>query len=458
MPEEALARRFEARRRTAAAAHATIARIETASSAASHPAAVSASASAIAFSAAPAAPVAWAEDAAPLSDLEWEIEEVVGAASPPTATAGAHLWLSCRAHNYDVCAGCEGLASHDCPLQRNNDVHLRRECDVCGSYGGATNGGGAAAAAATSITAASASRDFAALLASLPPTVDRAFPEGGLGFGGPFTPLPWCAEARSALKWEQLFWKVAVILSVPPSLCSNPSGGMDSPPAHITLLLSTDRNQGAPYTGRMVAEMEKVVAAFAEARRHDGMRAILVEDPTCPGLGRAFVDPKGLLATLRAALVSAVNAEGVRSPYHPPHFFRCTDGNYESIDKVHVTRGLVPSKPLIELDSMRGEPPGTWASEQAAVGRRGWEMPLSGMAVKAQPAPLKCNEALHAACLHMDDNNITASWVAKANVRISLGTKANQVPGLGVASLASIKPLLEALQAKKTLTNALQCG
>jgi len=203
---------------------------------------------------------------------------------------------------------------------------------------------------------------------------------------------------------------------------------------------------------------------FGLARHADGKRAILLADPAFPGY-RASTDPAGPIARLREALVAACNAVGVHVPPYRHHIFRSTDGGPEAIANVHVTRGLVPPRPLAELAALREEPEGSWARDAAAAGGQGWEVPLfdaagrgSAIHLTAQLAPLQCNDHLHAACLHLDDNNITASAVAKANTEITLRVKPGEVPYLGTVRIQAIEPFLLQLQKKKIPTICPQCG
>ena len=207
---------------------------------------------------------------------------------------------------------------------------------------------------------------------------------------------------------------------------------MHAPKPHITVGFWTDRAQGVTITRETVAAMSASLAIF------QGLPFVIVQRSCEEGASAGITSPQSALVCCRQALVKAARENGTLLRFHS------TDGGVDAIRNCHVTAGLRRAQPL--------RPDRDASSPEEAVWLRGlpspcgWVLTLD-LELKASPAPLAANEALHCALLWLEDTNQTAAAVAKADFAIT-AANAKKVKGVGPVRAAYIVRALELLVAQ----------
>jgi hypothetical protein len=270
--------------------------------------------------------------------------------------------------------------------------------------------------------------------------------------GAPLRPAPWLLRAPAPAGAPRLFRKIVVVLPVrgvaPESeaergrqLACHAAGlaPASGPPAHITMMLVTDRYWGAAITSKQVEAVRAAVKAAA------GRSFLAASD--VGGSSYGTVDPEGAFVGLRREMVRAAAAAAeAERPGSSSFGFGSTDGEGEgAIVEWHSSSGLrsavLPARALADLGGGGGgggggaaPPPHhatAWARAQARAGALFWDLRLDGVIVNAQPAPLACNEdVFHALQWCRADNSQTASRVARADHDVAANPMA-KIQGVG---------------------------
>jgi hypothetical protein len=309
----------------------------------------------------------------------------------------------------------------------------------------------------------------------------------------PFTPAPWPypTPARTDAVVENPTHPAAVLSKLvvvcdlfgegAPPPAAPPGGGSSSsaaaaaaaavprafaagPPPHLTTLYWTDRRQGVPLTGPVVAAVKQAML------RRDRQQFLVVQ--TTEGAPVGVVDPDGALARARREMVDAANKVGAPASSAAASAltaasssssssaaaavgrrlaFHSTDSSprrreEENITRVHCSAGLrTLARPVGELLAQHAAGSGgkgggggggagslasDWALAAATVGAVGWVF-STHFTLTTLAAPLRVNEALFHAVRWVDDNNAVAGRVARANVPLAVPAMPPYVGGGG---------------------------
>lgn len=254
---------------------------------------------------------------------------------------------------------------------------------------------------------------------------------------------PWYAPLASP---AGALWKLVVTSNNMRDMWSAAHGlassANNAPKPHITVGFWTDRAQGVTITREAEAAMSASLASF------QGCKFVIVQ--SCEGASAGITSPQSALVRCRQALVKAARENGTLLRFHS------TDGGLDAIRNCHVTAGLRRAQPLRPDRDASSPEEAAWL--RGLPSPCGWVLPLD-LELKASPAPLAANEALHCALLWLEDTNQTAAAVAKADFAIT-AANAKKVKDIGPVRAAYILRALELLEQHfpGRLAIAPQCG